>query len=102
MRADKDWEDSLGKKLHDFEGELSPLAWSKIKKEIQPSRHRWLFWLPLFLLIVVPGGMYLTKFNYPQTMEAGNPVANLNGKATEPVASQIPKAGLPPNKFNTE
>lgn len=50
MRADKNWEDSIGKKLFEFEGELSPQAWDNISKKIQPKRrNRWFIWLPLVL-----------------------------------------------------
>jgi hypothetical protein len=62
MRADNNWEDKVGKRLHDFEGELSPQAWNNISKKIQPKqRNRWFFWLPLILILFsVPAGLYFS------------------------------------------
>lgn len=62
MRADNNWEENVGKRLFDFEGELSPQAWQNINQRINAkpkSRWRWL-WLPAALLfIALPLAFYL-------------------------------------------
>src|SRR6187402_2258772 len=66
MRADNNWEDSVGKRLFDVEGELSPQAWENISLRIAPKPKRPLlwYWLPALLLFVaLPLAFYLGKFS---------------------------------------
>ncbi|MBK0402712.1 hypothetical protein I5M27_06925 [Adhaeribacter sp. BT258] len=61
MRVDKDWEEGIGKKLYDFEGELSEQAWSNINQRIKPRRDKRYFWLPaLLFFMTLPTALYFT------------------------------------------
>ena len=65
MRADNNWEDSVGKRLFDVEGELSPQAWENISRRIAPKpkpRPLW-YWLPALLIFVaLPLAFYQGNF----------------------------------------
>ena len=61
MQVDNDWEEGVGKKLFDFEGELSPQAWNNISRQIKPNRNRRYFWLAgLLVFLTLPGTLYFT------------------------------------------
>ncbi len=63
MRVDKDWEEEIGKKLFDFEGELSPQDWNNINQRIKPRRNKRYYWLPaLLFFLALPGAIYFTDF----------------------------------------
>jgi hypothetical protein len=52
MQAENNWKDQLGKRLYDYEEEPLPDTWSKIEKDLKPSRFRWWLWLPLVPLLI--------------------------------------------------
>src|SRR5687768_14200303 len=78
MQADKKWEDSVGKRLYDFEGEPSPQSWDKINQRIQPKRKpRWWLWLPaLLLFIALPLTFYFNSDNLLTQKENKNLAKN--------------------------
>ncbi len=111
MRADNNWEDSVGKRLYDFEGDLSPQSWDKINRRIQPkTRPRWWLWLPaLLVFLALPLTFYLNhKANETTQNIEGQPIAiNENRKgasqkeSTGPVES-IPNTALQKADLKTE
>src|SRR5688572_5847513 len=93
MRADNNWEDAVGKRLYDFEGELSPQAWQKINQRIQPKPkpwYRWL-WLPALLLFIsLPIAFYL-KSKTAENQLAGSKNAQLPLESHEIAKTEKPR-----------
>src|SRR5688572_3406430 len=119
MQADNNWEDKVGKKLYDFEAELSPQSWNDISKKMQPKRrNRWFLWLPLVLaLLSIPAllhysgklktvlpGAQKPEENIAINSDKKNPaILNQTSKPSEKVAENGQKVTQPAeNNFESE
>ncbi|MFC5272370.1 hypothetical protein [Adhaeribacter terreus] len=86
MRVDNDWEEGIGKKLYDFEGELSPQDWANINQRLKPRRNYRYFWLPaLLFFLVLPTALYFSdSLSWLNSEEQ-----NLAQNSTDPVSENI-------------
>lgn len=98
MRADNNWEDSVGKKLFDMEGELAPQAWENISRRIapKPKRKPFWYWLPaLLLFLAAPLAYFGSKNESFFRKPAGEPVISRHSAAHQSQTSSPAPAAQP-------